>query len=324
MEIVTIVITVIALLGLLVAGVVVIRFMVQGKTCQSRCRIDDRTVLITGADTSVGIELVRDLCRRGARVIMAVKDMELGQDVAVEVRGETNGEVVVEYCDMTSLKSVRDFTTKILEQESRIHVLINLASVMWCPLQRTPEGFEMHWGFNHLSNFVMTQLLMPLLHRGAPDARIITVSSAWYKRGAIHWDDPNFNARKYNTVEAYSQSKLANVLFTRELARKLDGTGVSTYCVNPGMILTGLGHHIIPGLGCFWLTAALCCWLPWLKTSENAIQSILYCATEASLSEQSGLYYNECAVQLTTEAGSNMDDAYRLWEMSERMAGLTS
>lgn len=324
MDIITLVVTLIILLGALISLIFIIRCMVQGKTCPSRCRIDDKTVLITGADTSLGVDLVRDLCRRGARVIMAVTDTELGQDVAVEVRGETNGEVVVEYCDMGSLKSVRDFTTKILEQESRIHVLINLSSVMWCPLERTPEGFEKHWGFNHLSNFVMTQLLMPLLHRGAPDARIITVSSAWYKRGAINWEDPNYNTRKYNAIEAYSQSKLANVLFTRELARKLDGTGVNTYCVNPGMTQTGLGYHIIPGLGCFWLTAALFCWLPWLKTSENAIQTIIFCATDPSVSEQSGFYYSECGVQLTNEAASKMDDAYRLWEMSERMAGLTS
>jgi hypothetical protein len=84
------------------------------------------------------------------------------------------------------------------------------------------------------------------------------------------------------------------------------------------------GTHIVPGLGCFWLTAALFCWLPWLKTSKNANQSIIFCATDPSVSEQSGFYYSECGVQLTNEAASKMDDAYRLWEMSERMAGLTS
>ena len=92
---------------------------------------------------------------------------------------------------------------------------------------RTAEGFELHWGQNHMSNFVMTQLLMPLLHRGTPDARIVNVSSAWYKRGEINWDDPNFHQRKYSACEAYAQSKLANLLFTRELARRLEGTGVN-------------------------------------------------------------------------------------------------
>ena len=116
---------------------------------------------------------------------------------------------------------------QILEQESRIHVLINLSCVVWSPLVRTAEGFELHWGQNHMSNFVMTQLLMPLLHRGTPDARIVNVSSAWYKRGEINWDDPNFHQRKYSACEAYAQSKLANLLFTRELARRLEGTGVN-------------------------------------------------------------------------------------------------
>ena len=102
---------------------------------------------------------------------MAVTDVTLGQDVAVDVRGETNGEVVVEYCDMASIKSVRNFCTKILEQESRIHILINQACVMWHPYRQTAEGHEYHWGVNHLAHFVMTQLLMPLLLRGAPDAR---------------------------------------------------------------------------------------------------------------------------------------------------------
>ncbi len=93
------------------------------------------------------------------------QDTELGQDVAVEVRGETNGEIVVEYCDPGSLKSIHEFCTRVLEQESRIHVLINNAAVMWVPMERSPEGFETHWAVNHLAAFVMTQLLMPLLQR---------------------------------------------------------------------------------------------------------------------------------------------------------------
>ncbi len=169
-------------------------------------------------------------------------------------------------------------------QESRIHILINNASVMWHPLERTAEGHELHWGVNHLAAFVMTQLLMPLLYRGAPDARIITVTSSSFKYGkqsatdidivphtelcntsyvlcvlqlihhyllvhtrlaphsyigpvasnfsltvgVISWDDPNYTTKRYRACEAHNQSRLANVLFTRELARRLDGTGVNT------------------------------------------------------------------------------------------------
>jgi len=195
------------------------------------------------------------------------------------------------------------------------------------PLKRTGESHEFHWGFNHLAHFAMTQLLMPLLLRGAPDARVITLSSAWHKYGSINWEDPDYaqpQHRKYRASEAFSQSKLANVLFTRELARRLEGTGVNAYCVNPGLVPTGLGWHIVPGLGCLGTMLAGIFWLPWLTSPENSIQTVVYCATEPSLCEQSGFYYSDCAVQLTSENGSNMDDAYRLWEMSERMAGLTS
>ena len=99
---------------------------------------------------------------------------------------------------------------------------------------------------------------------------------------------------------------------------------LSRYCVNPGMTQTGLGRHIISGLGCCGLSAAALCWLPWLKSSESGMQTILYVATDPGLSEQSGLYYSDCAVQLTNDKAADLDDAYRLWEMSERMAHLTS
>lgn len=235
--------------------------------------------MITGADSAEGIELVKEVCRRGAeRVIMAVTNIDLGQDVALEVRAELNGDVIAEYCDMSSLKSVRDFCTKILESESRIHILINHTTVMWYPLKRTNEGHEWHWGVNHLSHFVFTQLLMPLLLRGTPDARVITLSSSWHSRGKIFWDNPNYldnaalkhrdsttiNAStsinptspenssssksrdhnlqiendtdsgkptiriRYRACEAFNQSKLANILFTRELSRRMEGTGVNT------------------------------------------------------------------------------------------------
>ena len=239
-----------------------------------------QVVLITGADHAEGIDLVRELCKRGAeRVIMAVTNLDLAQDIALEVRAELNADVIAEYCDMTSLRSVRNFCTKILESETRLHILINHATVMWCPLRRTAEGHEWHWGVNHLAHFVVTQLVMPLLLRGTPDARVITLSSSWHSRGKIFWNNPDYldiptNVKSgslqentesriyvtpsspeesttsksqdhalqednknivkshvspnYKAHEAFNQSKLANVLFTRELSRRMEGTGVNT------------------------------------------------------------------------------------------------
>uniref|UniRef100_A0A0K2TDR3 Uncharacterized protein n=1 Tax=Lepeophtheirus salmonis TaxID=72036 RepID=A0A0K2TDR3_LEPSM len=131
------------------------------------------------------------------------------------------------------MKSIRDFCTKILETESKIHVLINNNVIQWASKRTTEDGFELHWGINHMSNFVMTQLLLPLLHRAAPDARIINMTSSWYSRSkGINWNDPNFRNESYSACEAFNQSKLANILFTRELSKRLEGTGVNVKSLN--------------------------------------------------------------------------------------------
>ena len=109
-----------------------------------------------------------------------------------------------------------------------------------------------------------------------------------------------------------------------ELARRLDGTGVNTYCVDIGPSPNGLGFHIVRGLGCLGLGAAACCWLPWIQSAEASMQSILHCVTEPTLAEQSGLFYSDCAVQLTSDSGSDSEDAHKLWEMTERMVALSS
>ncbi|XP_071748163.1 retinol dehydrogenase 14 isoform X5 [Lepeophtheirus salmonis] len=223
------------------------------------------------------------------------------------------------------MKSIRDFCTKILETESKIHVLINNNVIQWASKRTTEDGFELHWGINHMSNFVMTQLLLPLLHRAAPDARIINMTSSWYSRSkGINWNDPNFRNESYSACEAFNQSKLANILFTRELSKRLEGTGVNVYAIDPGPIRSGLGVHIIQGLGYLKATFAIFCWLPWLKTPENGAQTLIYAVTDERLKNQSGFYYKDCAVQMTNELAADMDASYRLWEMSERMAVLSS
>ncbi|CAB4057678.1 Retinol dehydrogenase 14,Retinol dehydrogenase 13,Retinol dehydrogenase 11,Retinol dehydrogenase 12 [Lepeophtheirus salmonis] len=198
--------------------------------------IDGKTVLITRGDTPDGIELARELSHRGGRIILGCENINRGYDIAIDIRGETNGEVIVEHVNAQSMKSIRDFCTKILETESKIHVLINNNVIQWASKRTTEDGFELHWGINHMSNFVMTQLLLPLLHRAAPDARIINMTSSWYSRSkGINWNDPNFRNESYSACEAFNQSKLANILFTRELSKRLEGTGV-----NVDILISGL------------------------------------------------------------------------------------
>ncbi|XP_071748161.1 retinol dehydrogenase 13 isoform X3 [Lepeophtheirus salmonis] len=208
--------------------ILIIRCFFKGKPCPSKFVIDGKTVLITRGDTPDGIELARELSHRGGRIILGCENINRGYDIAIDIRGETNGEVIVEHVNAQSMKSIRDFCTKILETESKIHVLINNNVIQWASKRTTEDGFELHWGINHMSNFVMTQLLLPLLHRAAPDARIINMTSSWYSRSkGINWNDPNFRNESYSACEAFNQSKLANILFTRELSKRLEGTGVN-------------------------------------------------------------------------------------------------
>eukprot|EP00096_Caligus_rogercresseyi_P007701 TRINITY_DN256_c0_g3_i1.p1 TRINITY_DN256_c0_g3~~TRINITY_DN256_c0_g3_i1.p1 ORF type:complete len:327 (-),score=78.97 TRINITY_DN256_c0_g3_i1:92-1072(-) len=312
-------------LGGLFALFFILRCLLRGRPCPSKSLIESRTVLITRGDSPEGTALARELSARGGRIILGVEDLQRGMDIALGIRGETNGEVLVHAVQMDSIRSIRDFATRILETESKIHVLVNNHVIQWASYGQTEDGFELHWGINHMGNFVMTQLLLPLLHRAGPDGRILVLSSSLYACSkGIHWDDPMFRGRAYSASEAFAQSKLANILFVRELSRRLEGTGINTYAIDPGPIRSGLGLHSLRGLGYLKGSLALFCWFPWLRSSENGVQSLLYAVTDERLLSQSGFYYKDCAVQVTNEVAADMDAAYRLWEMSERMAALSS
>ena len=185
-------------------------------------------------------------------------------------------------CDLASLASVRECAEQLNNSLPKIDILLNNAGVMMCPLTRTEDGFEMQIGTNHFGHFLLTNLLMPLLKKAAPDARIVNVSSLAHERGRMNFDDINYEKRPYGPAEAYGQSKLANVLFTRELARKGEGSGVNAYALHPGVIATELGRHLNanPVLKCMSMM-----FMPLVKTPEAGAQTSLYCCLEQSISK---------------------------------------
>ena len=214
--------------------------------CRSKARLAGKTVIITGANTGIGKETAIDMAKRQARVIMACRSVERGEKAAEEVRrasGSSN--VVFQQLDLASLTSVRRFCERVLKEEPRIDILINNAGIMACPYWKTEDGFEMQFGVNHLGHFLLTNLLLDRL-KEAPAARIVNVSSSGYKFAkCINFDDININSEQsYNPWQAYCQSKLANILFTRSLAKRLEGTNVFTNCLHPGVIRTELGRHM--------------------------------------------------------------------------------
>jgi NAD(P)-dependent dehydrogenase (short-subunit alcohol dehydrogenase family) len=220
--------------------VYLIRKWAAGGVCRSQARLDGKTVIITGANSGIGLETAVDLAKRNARVILACRSVERGETAAVEVRKRSgNNNAVFVQLDLASLDSVRKFAAKILEEEPRIDILINNAGVMAIPNRTlTQDGFEMQFGTNHLGHFLLTNLLLDRI-KEAPSARIVSVSSKASEQGRLDLSDLN-SEKSYSEWYAYGASKLANVLFTRSLAKRLQGTRVTANVLHPGVIVTEL------------------------------------------------------------------------------------
>ncbi|XP_029313092.1 retinol dehydrogenase 13-like isoform X2 [Cottoperca gobio] len=303
-----------------VAGVLALRRWMAGGVCRSKVRLDGKTVLITGANCGIGKETALDMAQRGARVILACRDMTRARIAADEIRQESgNGNVVVKKLDLASLQSVRDLAKDVQDNEERLDILINNAGIMLCPKWNTEDGFEMQFGVNHLGHFLLTNCLLDLLKKSTP-SRIVTVSSLAHEKGHIQFNDINSDI-EYEREKSYRQSKLANVLFSRELASRLKDTGVTVYCLHPGVIRTELGRHLFPTLA-LWQRILATFILMWFKSPWQGAQTTIYCAVDESLEHVSGLYYSDCAPKQPAPQALNDAAAKKLWDLSASMVGL--
>ena len=225
------------------ATLYLLRKYFEGGVCYSKNKLTGKTAIITGANTGIGLETAIDFAKRGCRVILACRSVEKGQAAVEEVKKRANSEdVVFVQLDLASLQSVREFAAKMLEEEAHIDLLINNAGVCIPPYTLTKDGFELQFGVNHLAHFLLTNLLLDRI-KESPSARIVNVSSVVYIFGKINFDDLK-SERSYSAMLAYARSKLANILFTRQLAKRLEGTSVTTYSLHPGSIRTELQRHI--------------------------------------------------------------------------------
>lgn len=280
-------------------------------------RLDGKTVVITGANTGIGKETAIDLAKRGAKVIIACRDMEKGETALKEViEKSANENVTCMKLDLSDSKSIREFADNINKGEEKLNILINNAGVMVCPYGKTADGFEMQIGVNHMGHFLLTYLLLDLIKKSAP-ARIINVSSMAHSFGSINLDDIN-SEKSYDKQRAYAQSKLANVLFTRSLAKRLQGTGVTTYSLHPGVVQTDLWRHL-NGPQQFVMKVVS----PFTKSSTEGAQTTIYCAVEPSLENESGGYYSDCAPAKCSSKAQDDDTAQKLWELSCNMLSVT-
>ncbi|XP_018517179.1 retinol dehydrogenase 14b [Lates calcarifer] len=282
-----------------------------------------KTVIVTGANSGIGKALAGELLKLQARVIMACRDQRSAEEAAQEIRreaGPEQGEVVIKHLDLASLGSVRRFCEEIQKEEPRIDVLINNAGIYQCPYMKTEDGFEMQFGVNHLGHFLLTHLLLDLLKSSAP-SRIVVVSSKLYKYGHINFDDLN-SENNYDKAFCYSQSKLANLLFTLELARQLEGTGVTVNALTPGIVRTRLGRHVqIPLLAkpLFNLASMI-----FFKSPLEGAQTPLYLACSPEVEGVSGKCFANCKEEELMVKATDEEAAKKLWDISSRMVGLTN
>lgn len=314
------------LLLLLVAGlgamtIVVFLFAPQirkyaaGGVCLSSATLQGKTVLITGANTGIGKETAMDLAVRGARVIMACRDVDKGEEAAASIRAtHPKAQVEVRELDLADTCSIRAFAQKFLSEVDHLHILINNAGVMMCPYTKTVDGFEMHIGVNHLGHFLLTYLLIGLLKRSAP-ARVVVVSSLAHNFGWIRFHDLHSQG-SYNSGLAYCQSKLANVLFARELARRLQGTNVTVNSVHPGTVNSDLTRHSTLMMLLFTILSIF------LKTPREGAQTSIYCAVAEELHSISGKHFSDCAPAFVAPQGRSEETARRLWDVSCELLGI--
>ncbi|KAG7334504.1 hypothetical protein KOW79_002911 [Hemibagrus wyckioides] len=292
-----------------------IRKYASGGVCMSTARLDGQTALITGANTGIGKETAMDLAARGARVILACRDVEKGEEAAAEIRARVGGaQVEVRELDLADTYSIRAFAQRFLREVSHLHILINNAGVMMCPYMKTADGFEMHLGVNHLGHFLLTFLLIGVLKRSAP-SRIIVISSLAHYFGWIRFHDLHSQG-SYNSGLAYCQSKLANVLFTRELARKLTGLNVTVNSVHPGTVRSDLVRHST------LMSLVFALFSIFLKTPQEGAQTSIYCAVAEELHSITGKHFSDCAPASVAPQGRCDETARRLWDVSCDLLGI--
>ncbi|GBP12921.1 hypothetical protein EVAR_79267_1 [Eumeta japonica] len=298
--------------------------------CKSKARLDGKTALVTGSNSGIGKETVLDFYKRGARVIMACRDINKAQTAKLEIEDQCKdikgvGFILVEKCDLSSLESIRTCAQNVLDTERQLNILVNNAGVMMCPKSQTADGFEMHFGSNHLGHFLLTLLLLPKIRNSTP-ARIVTVASkAHILSYGIDFKDLNYRHRTYYSMGAYAQSKLANIIFSKELARKLKEhgiEGINTYSLHPGVIPTGLTRHLDETVvwGARFFTNLFM--RVFNKTATQGAQTTIYCAVDEKCANETGLYYSDC--KAVTPAAAALDDevATKLWKVSAELVGL--
>jgi NAD(P)-dependent dehydrogenase (short-subunit alcohol dehydrogenase family) len=270
--------------------------------------------VVTGATSGIGKAAATALARLGATVVLVGRDRDRTEAAAAEIAPVSASPPRAEVADLASLEQVRGLAGR-LDGLERIDVLINNAGLVLGERRVTPDGLEHVFALNHLAPFLLTSLLLPKLTASAP-ARVVTVTSDAHSAARLDLNDPNLE-HGWDSWRSYANSKLANILFTRELARRLDGTGVTANCAHPGVVRTGFGRESRPLLK-LGITIAR----PFMLSPERGADTIVYLASSPDVAGQTGGYYVKRQRREPSAAARDDAAARELWELSEKLTGL--
>lgn len=280
--------------------------------------VEGKTAVVTGGNSGIGKELAAALAEQGAEVVLPVRSRERGEKAAAEIEERTGHPVELADLDLASFASVRKFAEGFLATDRPLHVLVNNAGGTWSRCRETEDGHETTFQVNHLGGFLLTNLLLERIKASAP-ARIVTTSSGGHRatRG-LDFGDLDRSRRRYVGFRAYVDSKLCNILFTRELARRLEGTGVTATCFHPGFVRTHFaqeGDTLVMAFGTRILS-------PFARSPRKGAETGVHLAVSPQVEGVSGEYFFNNRPSRTSGSARDDDAARRLWDVSEEMVGL--
>lgn len=276
-------------------------------------KLQNKTAIVTGANSGMGMATVRALSDMGAKVIMLCRSEKRGTEALEKLSSEKYRDLELILCDLGNYDSIRAFANIVRRGYDHIDILVNNAGFISLDRQETGEGLERQFGINHIGHFLLTMSLLDLMGEGG---RIVNVASGAHKTGKIHFDDINLT-KGFNVIKAYSQSKLANVLFTRELARRVKDRGITVNCCHPGAVATNIGIDRDTGFG-KTVTRLL---KPFFQTPEQGARTAIFLASDDSVSDVTGEYFYKCRIAKSSKRSKDMELAKKLFEFSGELTG---
>jgi NAD(P)-dependent dehydrogenase (short-subunit alcohol dehydrogenase family) len=282
----------------------------QGKIC-----------MVTGANSGIGKATALGLAKMGATVVMVCRNRTRGEEAQREIKHQSGNEAVdLLLADLSSQQAIRRLAQEFQQHYSQLHVLVNNAGGIFAKRQVSVDGIEMTFALNHLSGFLLTNLLLDTLQASAP-ARIINVSSQAQTR-SINLDDLQ-SERKYSMLQAYGQAKLAMILFTYALARRLTGTGITVNCLHPGLVATNFMNQAIPPFARMFARPLMSILKRFQITSEEGAQTSLYLAASPEVEGVTGKYFDKCKEKPSVPISYDTSLQEQLWDVSTKLTGLS-